>query len=119
MQDKSRAVIAERFSVADDVMPMRRVPNCVAMSKRAKRIHSGDVVSPAASVCAPAALRRQSRHRQSSSARGIGSRTDSSAHQQASLPVQENSVPQRWQASRRAFFPNQLFMVPTDRLPRF
>jgi len=119
MQDNSRAAIAERFRVADDVMPMRRVPNCEAMSKRAKRIYSGDVVLVAASVCASAALRRQSRHRQSSPARGIGSRTDSSAHQQASVPVQENAVPQRRQARRRAVLPNQLFMVPTDRLPRF
>jgi hypothetical protein len=119
MQDKSRAVIAERFRVAGDVMPMRGVRNCVAISKRAKRIHSGDVVSPAASVRASASLRRQSRHRQSWSARGIGSRADSAAHQHAASPVQENSVPQLSQASRRALLPNQLFMVPTDCLPRF
>ncbi|GLR87051.1 hypothetical protein GCM10007857_37620 [Bradyrhizobium iriomotense] len=41
-----------------------------------------------------AALRRQSRHRQSSPSTGIGSRAVSSAHQQVPDNPHENAVPQ-------------------------
>ena len=47
----------------------------------------------------PAASRRQFRHRQSSPLIGIGSRTDSSLHQQGPESVQVNSVPQREQTT--------------------
>jgi uncharacterized protein (DUF1800 family) len=50
---------------------------------------------------AAAAFRKQSRHRQSSPATGIGSRALSSAHQQAPAGLQVNSVPHREQARRR------------------
>jgi len=52
-------------------------------------------------VLAIAALRKQSRHRQSSPSTGIGNRAVSVAHQQAPPGLQENSVPQREQARRR------------------
>jgi hypothetical protein len=45
-----------------------------------------------------AALRRHSRHRQSSLSVGIGSRAVSSLHQQGPVSVQVNSVPHREQA---------------------
>jgi hypothetical protein len=48
-----------------------------------------------------AIFRRQSRHRQSAPFAGIGSRGVSSAHQQDPERLQENSVPQPEQASRR------------------
>jgi hypothetical protein len=48
-----------------------------------------------------AALRKQSRHRQSSPSTGIGNRAVSMAHQQSPPGLQENSVPQREQARRR------------------
>jgi hypothetical protein len=48
-----------------------------------------------------AALRRQSRHRQSPPSDGIGRRTVSSAHQHGPDRLQENSVPQPAQARRR------------------
>jgi hypothetical protein len=49
-----------------------------------------------------AALRKQSRHTQSSPATGIGSRVVSVAHQQSPPGLQVNSIPQREQARRRA-----------------
>jgi len=48
-----------------------------------------------------AALRKQSRHRQSPSSVGIGSRAVSSAHQHGPDRLQVNSVPQPEQARRR------------------
>jgi hypothetical protein len=51
---------------------------------------------------ASAALRKHSRHRQSSPSTGIGSRAVSVAHQQTPPGLQANSVPQREQARRRA-----------------
>jgi hypothetical protein len=51
-------------------------------------------------ICA-AALRRQSRHRQSPPSTGIGSRAVSSAHQHAPSGLQVNTVPQAEQARRR------------------
>jgi len=53
-----------------------------------------------AMACA-AALRKQSRHRQSSPSSGIGGRADSSAHQHEPARLQVNSVPHREQARRR------------------
>jgi len=47
------------------------------------------------------ALRKHSRHRQSSPSIGIGSRKHSSAHQHGPAGLQVNSVPQRGQARRR------------------
>ena len=52
-------------------------------------------------VPASAALRRHSRHRQSSPSTGIGSFAASSAHQQVPERSHANSVPQRAQARRR------------------
>jgi hypothetical protein len=51
-------------------------------------------------TCA-AALRKQSRHRQSLPSTGIGSRAVSSAHQHGPDRLQVNSVPQPEQARRR------------------
>jgi hypothetical protein len=48
-----------------------------------------------------AIFRRQSRHRQSLSSAGIGSRAVSSAHQHGPDRLQVNSVPQPEQARRR------------------
>jgi hypothetical protein len=48
-----------------------------------------------------AALRKQSRHRQSPSSSGIGSRAVSSAHQHGPARLQLNSVPHPEQARRR------------------
>ena len=48
-----------------------------------------------------AALRKQSRHRQSSPSTGIGNRAVSVAHQHAPPGLQANSVPQREHAMRR------------------
>jgi hypothetical protein len=49
----------------------------------------------------PAILRRQSGHRQSPPPVGIGSRKDSSEHQQGPEGLQPNSIPQPEQARRR------------------
>jgi len=49
-----------------------------------------------------AAFRKHSRHRQSAPATGIGNRAVSVAHQYDPSGLQENSVPQREQARRRA-----------------
>src|SRR3569832_630801 len=69
-------------------------------------------------ACA-AALRRQSRHRQSSPSRGIFSRTSSSAHQQVSDCVQENFVPHWEQTMRREGFSKQFVMNASETLPGF
>jgi hypothetical protein len=67
-----------------------------------------------------AICRRQSRHRQSSPATGIGSFAVSSAHQHAPVGLQVNSVPQREQASRRAGgFSNRFVMMRTEPSPSF
>jgi hypothetical protein len=65
-----------------------------------------------------AALRRQSRHRQSSPPTGIGRRLVSSAHQHGPARLQMNSVPHRQQARRReAGFSNRFVMVTTESCP--
>jgi heme-degrading monooxygenase HmoA len=61
---------------------------------------------PAEGWLSAAALRRQSRHRQSPPSAGIGSFAVSSAHQQVPDRLQLNSVPQPEQASRRGGFAN-------------
>jgi hypothetical protein len=67
------------------------------------------------SASAAAAFRKQSRHRQSLSSRGIGSRTVSSAHQHGPAKPQVNSVPQPEQASRReAGFSNRFVINRTE-----
>src|SRR5450755_2406425 len=71
-------------------------------------------------ICA-AALRKQSRHRQSSPpSTGIGRRTVSSAHQQEPARLQVNSVPHREQASRReAGISNRFVINRTESPSRF
>ena len=70
--------------------------------------------------CSSAALRRQSRHRQSPPSTGIGRMAVSSAHQQGPATLQMNAVPHREQARRRggAFsmwaLSNRFVMKPTD-----
>jgi hypothetical protein len=61
------------------------------MNRHFSAIHSRSRMS----VYASAALRRQSRHRQSSPTQGFVSRAVSSAHQHWSDRPQANSVPQR------------------------
>jgi hypothetical protein len=58
-----------------------------------------------------AALRKQSRHRQSPPSAGIGSRTVSSAHQHGPARLQVNSVPQPEQASRREGSVSDRFVI--------
>ena len=73
------------------------------------------------SAPASAALRRQSRHRQSSpSSTGIGSRAVSSAHQHGPARLQVNSVPHLEQARRRDTGSSNRFVISrTKFLPRF
>jgi hypothetical protein len=67
---------------------------------------------PAASA---AALRRQSRHRQSSPSTGIGRRAVSSAHQHGPGMPQLKAAPHREQASRRPVgFSNQFVTNRTE-----
>jgi hypothetical protein len=58
-----------------------------------------------------AALRRQSRHRQSSPSIGIGRRSTSSAHQHGPAKLQVNSVPHREQARRREGVISNRFVI--------
>jgi hypothetical protein len=68
----------------------------------------------------PAALRRHSRHRQSSPSSGIGRRAVSSAHQHEPARLQVNSVPHREQARRReGGISNRFVMNRTEPSPRF
>jgi len=60
-----------------------------------------DVTAGWCEICSAAALRRQSRHRQSSPSTGIGRRAVSSAHQHCPAISQVNAVPHREQARRR------------------
>jgi len=63
----------------------------------------------------PAALRKQSRHRQSSPSSDIGRRAVSSAHQHGPARLQANSVPQREQLRRREAGISDLFVInPTE-----
>src|ERR1700722_8511120 len=78
--------------------------------------HDGTAL-PAASA---AALRRQSRHRQSSPSTGIGRRAVPPAHQHAPGMPQMNAVPHREQASRRAAgFSNQFVTKRSEPWPCF
>jgi hypothetical protein len=62
-----------------------------------------------------AALRKQSRHRQSTPSSGIGRRAVSSAHQHGPARPQVNSVPQREQLRRREAGISNLFVInPTE-----
>jgi hypothetical protein len=67
-----------------------------------------------------AALRRQSRHRQSPPSIGIGRRTTSSAHQHGPARLQVNCVPHREQARRReGAISNRFVINRTKPSPRF
>jgi hypothetical protein len=84
---------------------------CPAMTWKRSAAHS-------AKFAFVAALRRQSRHRQSSPSTGIGRRLVSSAHQHGPARLQMNSVPHREQARRReAGFSNRFVMVTTESCP--
>ena len=79
----------------------------------------GSLYDAFAPACA-AALRRQSRHRQSSPSTGIGRRAISSAHQHGPAGLQANSVPHREQARRReGWISNRFVMNRTETSPRF
>lgn len=72
----------------------------VEMSRRERASMKPDHPA-AARACAAAASRRQSRHRQSPPAVGIGNFAGSSIHQQLPERSQPNSVPQAEQVRRR------------------
>ena len=65
----------------------------------------------------PAALRKQSRHRQSSPWTGIGRRAVSSAHQHGPARLQVNSVPHREQARRRGAGFSDRFVINRTESP--
>jgi hypothetical protein len=98
--------------VADLVRAGRSQLDCfVAYAPR----NDGDAYGRGLSDTFPAALRRQSRHRQSSPSSGIGRRAVSSEHQHGPARLQVNSVPHLEQLRRREAGTSNLFVInPTE-----